>query len=349
MASLVYKHNSYYAVFSIHSKKKWIKIGRVDKKDARKILKHLEIEHLKGRLELKELKNILLNDFLDEYIEYSKTNKAPNTHRIEKGVAYVLRSYFGNVLLTSLDNKAIEGYKSDRVSKGLKPTSTNRDLATISFMLKKALEWSYINKIPSIKLLKIPKNPPKFLSVEEVNRLLECSSIWLRPILIVLRNTGMRIGETLRLKFNDIDLENNVILVRSQKTKNFRIIPINGELAETLVWLMRYYVNPSSMQVSIRHANQKEYLFCHPDGSRIESIKKSFNNACTKAGIKATPHTIRHTFASHLVMNQVDLVSIKELLGHSSISTTMIYSHVSREYKSQTVARLPWAIKGYLK
>ena len=100
------------------------------------------------------------------------------------------------------------------------------------------------------------------------------------------------------------------------------------------------------MQVSIRHADQKEYLFCLPDGSRVKSIKNSFKKACTRAGIKATPHTIRHTFASHLVMNQVDLVSIKELLGHTSISTTMIYSHISNEHKSNSVSKLPWLING---
>ena len=152
----------------------------------------------------------------------------------------------------------------------------------------------------------------------------------------------MRIGEVLHLRFNDIDLDKNVILIRSQKTNNFRIVPINQELREVLDWLSKYYVRPCSLKVSIRYADQKVYLFCLPDGSRVKSIKNSFKKACTRAGISATPHTIRHTFASHLVMNQVDLVSIQELLGHSSISTTMIYSHVSRDYKDKTVAKLPW-------
>ena len=213
-------------------------------------------------------------------------------------------------------------------------------------MLKKALDWNYIKRAPSFTILKLQKRSVKFLSLEELDRLLECSNDWLRPILIVLRNTGMRIGEVLQLKFTDIDLDNNVILVRSQKTSNYRIVPINRELKEILEYMNRYYVHPKSMQASIRHSKQKEYLFCHPDGNKIKSIKNSYNKACARAGIEATPHTIRHTFASHLVMNQVDLVSIKELLGHSSISTTMIYSHVSRDYKDKTVARLPWLGEG---
>jgi len=342
MASLAYKHNSYYAIFSINGKKKWIRIGKVDKKEARKILKQMELEHIKGRLDIRESKEILLYDYIDQYLKYCKTNKADSTYKREWEVIKHLKTCFGNVSLSKLDNKSIEDFKSIRMNQGLAPSSLNRELTVLSDMLKKAVAWNYIERVPSFSILKPPTRPPKFLSVDQLKRLLECSTPWLRPILIVLRNTGMRIGEVLGLKFPDIDLENKVILIRSRKTKNFRIVPINGELEETLEWLSRYYVSPSSLKVSIRHANQKEFLFCLPDGSRVKCIKNSFNKACAKAGINATPHTIRHTFASHLVMNQVDLVSIKELLGHSSISTTMIYSHVSKDYKDKTVARLPW-------
>ena len=79
MTSLVYKHKSYYAVFSIEGKTKWIRIGRVDKKEARKLLKHLELEHVKGSMSLNTLKPILLYDYLKEYIDYCKTNKAGST------------------------------------------------------------------------------------------------------------------------------------------------------------------------------------------------------------------------------------------------------------------------------
>ncbi|CAN0529974.1 unnamed protein product, partial [Scytosiphon promiscuus] len=157
MAYLVYKHKSYYAVFSINRKRKWIKIGRVDKKVARKTLKQLEIEHLKGKLDIKEIKPILLFDFLEEYLPYCKTNKAPNTYRLEMGIAANLKRFIGNVLLTSIDNKTIEDYKTSRVSKGLKPNSTNRELMIVRVMLKKACEWGFLNKVYTFKLLKVPK------------------------------------------------------------------------------------------------------------------------------------------------------------------------------------------------
>ena len=79
-----------------------------------------------------------------------------------------------------------------------------------------------------------------------------------------------------------------------------------------------------------------------PNGDKLASIKHSFYNACQKAGIKASPHMLRHSFASHLVMNGVDIVSVKELLGHTQLSTTMIYAHLSQCYKASTVEKLPW-------
>ncbi len=342
MASLVFKHNSYYAVFSVNKRKKWIRIGKVSKPEAKKILKQLEAEHLKGKLGLVENKQILLDDFLNEYLAHSKTNKAPNTYRLEKGIAKTIRSHFGNILLTTIDNRGLDTYKASRVNKGLKPSSINREIMAIKYMLRKAYDWKYIEHIPNIKLLKIPNRPVQFLSVDEIDSLINHSSIWLKPIIMVLRNTGMRIGELLNLRFNDIDLARGYITVRSPKTNNYRIVPINNELSTLLHWLTNNYIAPKGLTVKPRSNLHKEYLFCHSDGTRIKSIKTSFNKACKRAGIKATVHMLRHSFASYLVMNGVDLVSVKELLGHTSINTTMIYSHISNEHKNNSVSRLPW-------
>ena len=79
MASLVHKHNSYYAIFSIKEKHKWIRIGKVDKKQAMKVLKKLDLDHIKGRLNLRQTKDILLYDLLEEYLKFSKSNNARNT------------------------------------------------------------------------------------------------------------------------------------------------------------------------------------------------------------------------------------------------------------------------------
>lgn len=345
MASLVFKYKSYYAVFSVNKKKKWIKIGKVSKAQANKILKQLEAQHIKGKLGLLDTKQILLSDYLDEYLVHCKANKAPNTYRLEKGLARILLAHFGNVLLKTIDNHGLEGFKTTRINKGLKPNSTNREIIIIKYMLRKAKDWKYIDNIPHIKLLKVPKSPIKYLSVKEIDSIINHSSIWLKPIIIVLRNTGMRIGELLNLKLSNIDLSKGYITVISSKTNNYRLIPINNELGPLLHWLSNNYIAPNNMKIYDRMDIHSKYLFCHPDGSKIKSIKTSFNNACRRAGIKATVHMLRHSFASHLVMNGVDLVSVKELLGHTSINTTMIYSHLSDKHKVNTVGKLPWIKK----
>ncbi len=336
MASLVYKHKSYYAVFSINSKKKWIKLGKIGKKEANKLLKQLELTYTKEKLLLISVKPTYLYDYVAEYLIYCKINKALSTHKREVTITSSIKSYFGNIPLDKIDNRGVEKYKSKKLSDGLQPVTINRELTVLRFMLRKAHEWKYVVTMPAINDLKVPNKPVRFLSQEDIKRLLDCSTPWLRPMIIVLRNTGIRVGELLRLRLNDIDMDNKLILVRSTKTNNYRMIPINSELENILKWLSLYHVEPRHFKVSLRKGKQFEYLFCHNDGSRVKCIRHSFNNACARAGIKATVHILRHSFASHLVMNGVDLVSIKELLGHSNINTTMIYSHVSNEHKINT-------------
>jgi len=210
-------------------------------------------------------------------------------------------------------------------------------------MLNKAFEWGYIEQTPIFKLLKLPKEPVKYLTTEEVNKLLDNSSEWLKPIIVVMRNTGMRIGETLNLKFNDINYEKKTIIVRSSKTNNYRVIPMNNELYNMVKWLTLNYINPKNLRVILRQPQQRSCVFCNPDGSKLKGIRTSFSKACSKAGVKATPHSLRHSFASHLVMSGVDLVTVKELLGHSSINTTMIYAHLSEEHKAKSLEKLQWS------
>jgi site-specific recombinase XerD len=342
MASLVYKHNSYYAVFSASGKKKWIKIGRVDKKKARQILRKLEIEFTKDRLNLGEAKSITLHEFMDGYIRYAKTNKSIATLKRELEVIQIIKSIIGDVPLEKIDTHTVEENKAKRSAKKLKPATINKELSVLRFMLNRAIEWGYQTSKPKVKLLKLPKEPPKFLSREEIDRVIEKASTWLKPILIVLRNTGMRRGELVNLRFSDIDYANKTLLIRSNKTNSYRILPINQELYQTVLWLRDYYPLPHRDKSIPREDCQREYVFCMPDGSKLKAFRHSFNKACRKVGIKATPHILRHSFASHLVMSGVDLVSVKELLGHSQISTTMIYAHLSPSYKASTVEKLPW-------
>lgn len=292
MASLAFKAGSYYGVFSRGGKKKWFKIGKVDKKQAKKILKQLELDYSKERLNLSSTVTPTLYEYLKKYFEYCKTNKAQSTYSIELKITKAIKKYFGDIELSKITTQSIEEYKTHRKSLGRKPATINKELSVLRFMLNKALEWGYIEKTPKSRMLKLPKVPMEYLTSEEINK---------------------------------------------------RVISMNNELYNTLKWLKLNYVMLKNQRVTLRQTQQRNYVFCRYNGIKLKSIKISFLTACRKAGVAATPHTLRHTFASHLVMNGADLVTVKELLGHSSISTTMIYYHLSEEHKARSIEKLPWS------
>lgn len=343
MAGLTKKGKTYYALFSLDGKTKWQRIGNIPYKDALKVLKNMEAEFDKERVGLKEIKPINFIEYASIYLDYSKANKAYNSWRRDNTSIRALSSYFGNVLLNAIENQDIELYKAYRQREGIKSRSINLELLCLSNMLRKAIEWNYLKNMSKIKLLKQVKKPPRFLSKEEIEMLLESSSLWLRLILIVLRNSGLRTCELVNLRLEDIDFLTNTMIVRNQKGNDYHTISMNEELRTTLLFLGDNYVTPQG-KILARREHRRVYVFCNPDGQPIKSFRTSLIKAVSKSGLhNVTPHTLRHTFASHLVMNGVDLTTVQHLLGHKSISTTLIYAHLSSEHIARAVEKLSWA------
>jgi integrase len=205
-------------------------------------------------------------------MEYCLTNKVPGSYSREEKVMKALKAFFGNLPLNKIDTQRIESFKAKRVQEGLIPRSINKELAVLRFMLNKAVEWKYLKDTPykKIRMLKPWDNPVKFLSAEEIDRLLDQASIHLKPILLVLRNSGMRTHKILNLRFSDVDLEKRTLLVRSQKTNSFRVIPMNQKLYQTMLWLHDNFPHPNTeKKVLPRAENQRKYVFCDLDGRKI--------------------------------------------------------------------------------
>ncbi|MBZ4672998.1 MAG: Tyrosine recombinase xerC [Deferribacteraceae bacterium] len=196
-----------------------------------------------------------------------------------------------------------------------------------------------------IKEKKIEKNPvafvskpkgwdklPKFLNFDEVDKLLDtfdlCDPIQYRNKVLIefLYSTGSRVSEILNIKIGDIDIKRGFVKVTGKGNKQ-RIVPLYNKLVEILP---SYY--------NIRHTylikgRDNGYLFLNKNGGKLSRVM-CFNiikEACKKAGINknVSPHTIRHSFATHLLTNGADLRTIQILLGHSNISTTEIYTHIT--------------------
>ncbi len=188
------------------------------------------------------------------------------------------------------------------------------------------------NPCTAIKMPKIEKKLPNYLTIEEVDRLLDIQC--LKPLdyrnkamLETLYATGTRISELINLKFNEISFDDCTIRIMG-KGKKERIIPI-GDVALNY---LKLYINDYRRFLL---KNNTDYIFLNKNGDPISRVGffKILKELCRKAGIKkdVSPHTLRHSFATHLLNNGADLRIIQELLGHENLSTTEIYSHISNK------------------
>jgi integrase/recombinase XerD len=167
------------------------------------------------------------------------------------------------------------------------------------------------------------KRIPNVLSMKEVRRILESSSNQKhRMALKMIYAFGLRRSELLSLMVNDIDRERGFLIIRQSKGKKDRLIPLSARLMSELDGYLTYY-------------KPKRYLFEGQDGERgysASSLVEILNRACLAAGIRkhVTLHTLRHCYATHLLENGTDIRLIQELLGHSNLKTTEIYTHISK-------------------
>ena len=194
-------------------------------------------------------------------------------------------------------------------------------------------KYTNINPLQFLELPKLSKKLPKVLSKEEVDKLLSFSlndhyDFRNKAIIEVMYACGLRVSELINIKMADFDSENAVIRTLGKGSKE-RIIPL-GDYA--LVALKIYITEHRPM---MQHNKTSDYLFLNSRGTKLtrQAIFKLIRKIALKQNIKTpfSPHTLRHSFATHLLDCGADLRSIQELLGHSDISTTQIYTHVSNE------------------
>ncbi|UCE13993.1 MAG: tyrosine recombinase XerC [Candidatus Heimdallarchaeota archaeon] len=184
------------------------------------------------------------------------------------------------------------------------------------------------NPTENIESPKIPKSLPKTITVEEALKLLSTpENPRDKVILYLLYGTGMRVSELSNLNKDHINLENRIIHVVSGKGGKDRIIPMPKGIVEILIDYLRDY----------RGDGEDPALILNRSGHRltprsIQRIVKKYKEATNLLDKKITPHTLRHAFATHLLSNAVDIRVIQELLGHASLSTTQLYTHVSLEH-----------------
>ena len=207
-------------------------------------------------------------------------------------------------------------------------------------MFNLAKKWGYLKENPTQEVTRLKVNdskPPRFLTTEECHRLLQHSPDHLYPIFFTFLNTGMRKAELENLEWADVDLEHRKIRIQRkefwQPKTGERDIPVNQKLLGLLTRLKEE--NDSGLR--------SNFVFPHKDGGQTRAkLRLLLIKIAQKAGIESLTklHSLRHTFASHLVMKGVDLPTVQKLMGHSDIKTTMIYAHLSHDHLADAVDKL---------
>lgn len=249
--------------------------------------------------------------------------------KISKNSPYTIRNYVKyNKFLLDFSNKNPEEIQESDIKKYMAENLSERASTSIILFLS-AIKFAYLSLLKkdptsSIKRPKREKRIPVVLTKEEIFLLLKNIENKKSKLMISLMySAGLRVSELTNLKVNDLSFDEQIGQIRQAKGKKDRIFNIP-----------KFLLNDLKNHTNLQRELNKLYLFSGPKEKLSErNLQKIIKNASIKAGIKKEVHchTLRHSFATHLLENGVDIRHIQILLGHSSIATTEIYAHVSSE------------------
>lgn len=272
-----------------------------------------------------------MNGYVDKFIRYLDVERAVSVHTL-RAYRKDLEDFFEYVKTEpdKIDMIDVRGFIAEQIKKGLNKTTVSRRLASIRSFFKFLCREGYIKSNPA-KLVpnpKLPKLLPRFLSVDDVFSLVEkpegIGFIPLRDkaILELLYSSGPRVSELSGLNIDDLNIKGNLIKIRG-KGKKERIVPVGSKAIDAI---KSYMIDRMLLK------SKDRALFLNRMGTRltdrgVRRIVVKYAKALTING-QIGPHTLRHTFATHLLQGGADLRVIQELLGHSSLSTTQKYTHL---------------------
>jgi excisionase family DNA binding protein len=263
--------------------------------------------------------------YLDEHAKATKKSWRTDFYALKSH----LTPYFGNLRLEDITPLVVEKYRTKRL-RAVSESSTNREMALLKVMFNLAIDWGFASENPlrKVKMFSEKDNlKERVLTEEEETRLRAASAPHLRLIITGLLATGARISELMALRRSAVDLERRTILLTKTKSGRNRVIPINAQLHEVLT--------------ALKARSKGERVFAGPEGEPVASVRRAFVSACRRAGLKGVRmHDLRHTFATRLVRRGVDIITVRDLLGHSSVKLTERYTHSNEEQKREAVRRL---------
>jgi site-specific recombinase XerD len=284
--------------------------------------------------------SIPFSTFKDQYLTYSKTNHSPgSTTRL----TYVLQhfvEFIADPQLDKINTQTIEAYKAHRLGTispcVVSPVTVNIELRTLKALFSQAVKWGALERNPfdNLKLIRLPEQTPVHISPIDVKTLLNAiTTRWLRDIILFALNTGMRRGELINMRWDDLDFNRSTVMVKNSETfktksRTERGIPLN----------------PQALNILKELPKRSEYVFTNSDGNKLigKYVSECFRQAVKDSGLNPQLHfhSLRHSFATFLVKDGVSLYEVQKLLGHSNISVTQVYSHLQPETLHNTVNKI---------
>lgn len=298
------------------------------------------LDYLKFEKHFSEHTAKCYNADLEQFCQYITTGQTTpssdwSADHTSGGVATQTQTKVEQLLL-ALTTDTVRTYMAHLNDKQYSKSTSARKLATLRSFYKFLVKRNYLqnNPVTAVRTPKQDKKLPKFLEYDQVKRLLETppSDSWLgardRAIMETLYGTGVRVSELVALNIEDVDFLGEVLHVRG-KGKKERISPIGSSALQSI----QHYMEYRNRRAQNNGNFDSKVLFVNKHGKRLStrSVRRKMDKYLKMAGLDPTisPHTLRHSFATHMLNNGADLRSVQELLGHQSLSTTQIYTHLT--------------------
>jgi len=267
--------------------------------------------------------NKTFKQLMEKFMQEHAPTVSENTQNAYKCYLKNLSSFFDNPGLMSITPRLVAEYKVHRRVKGASPSTINRELYMLSKAFNLAVnEWGWVKENPVSKVQKEKENNEvdRWLTEDEERRLLGASPQWLREIIVFALNTGLRQDELLSLEWSRVNLFRRTILIQITKNGKPKTLPLNRIALDILKKKAEEKV------LSIKN----DLVFVSNAGTKINkrNLIRAFILALKRAMVKDfTFHCLRHTFATRLAQNGVDIYKIAKLLGHKDLKMTQRYSH----------------------
>lgn len=278
-----------------------------------------------------------MEELINKFIEYLIIDKkySENTIKSYNNDLKKFNNYFENKSINKIEESNIKNYIKYLKQENNDNRTISHNISTLRSFYKFLLIEKIIKNNPMeyIEQPKLKKTLPKTLTIEEIDKLMDIKlkdafSYRNKAMLELMYSSGLRVSELINASIHDIDTSNCIIRIMGKGSKE-RIVPL-GDYA---IKYIEIYLREYREKLTKRELN--DYLFLNNHGKKMtrQGFFKILKQLAKEKGIKTdfSPHTLRHSFATHLLNGGADLRSIQEMLGHESISTTQIYTHVSKE------------------